>query len=68
MAAALVTDGLWDLDFDPAKLVQPAREAPETESLTETRAVAGTLPCMAPEQLWGEAVDARSDILAAGRQ
>ena len=63
----LTPDGrLKILDFGLAKLVQPAGEAAETESLTETHAVAGTLPYMAPEQLRGEAVDARSDIWAAG--
>jgi serine/threonine protein kinase len=34
--------------------------------MTETQAVAGTLPYMAPEQLRGEKADARSDIYAAG--
>lgn len=54
------------LDFGLAKLWRPAREAGTTESLTETHALAGTLPYMAPEQLQGKAVDARSDLWAAG--
>lgn len=37
-----------------------------TESLTETNAIAGTLPYMAPEQLLGRNVDPRTDIWAAG--
>jgi serine/threonine-protein kinase len=52
------------LDFGLAKLAQPATPEEETES--ETRTGAGTLPYMSPEQLRGEAVDARSDIWAAG--
>ncbi|HJY85960.1 MAG TPA: protein kinase [Candidatus Acidoferrales bacterium] len=54
------------LDFGLAKLLRPVSEATLTESLTETQAVAGTLPYMAPEQLRGEKVDARGDIYALG--
>ncbi len=54
------------LDFGLAKLLRPVSEATLTESLTETQAVAGTLPYMAPEQLRGEKVDARTDIYALG--
>ena len=56
------------LDFGLAKLVRPdvASATATTESFTETQAVAGTLPYMAPEQLRGEQVDARSDIYATG--
>ncbi len=54
------------LDFGLAKLVQPVTGTATTESFTETQAAAGTLPYMAPEQLRGEKVDARSDIYAAG--
>jgi eukaryotic-like serine/threonine-protein kinase len=54
------------LDFGLAKLLRPVSEATLTESLTETQAVAGTLPYMAPEQLRGENVDARADIYAVG--
>jgi len=54
------------LDFGLAKLVQPVSDVAMTESLTETRGVAGTLPYMAPEQLRGGKVDARADIYALG--
>jgi serine/threonine-protein kinase len=37
-----------------------------TESLSETKALAGTLPYMAPEQLLGGKLDARADIWAVG--
>jgi TolB-like protein len=56
------------LDFGLAKLVRPdvASATAPTESFTETQGVAGTLPYMAPEQLRGEQVDARTDIHALG--
>ncbi|HXY13220.1 MAG TPA: protein kinase [Terriglobales bacterium] len=63
----LTPDGrLKILDFGLARLVQPVSGTAETETLSETRAVAGTLPYMAPEQLKGERIDARSDIWATG--
>jgi eukaryotic-like serine/threonine-protein kinase len=54
------------LDFGLAKLLRPVSEATLNESLTETQAVVGTLPYMAPEQLRGEKVDGRTDIYALG--
>ncbi len=56
------------LDFGLAKLLRPevASATATTESFTETQGVAGTLPYMAPEQLRGEQVDARTDIHALG--
>ena len=54
------------LDFGLAKLLGPSVDPEVTRSLNETRAVAGTLPYMSPEQLQGEPLDARTDIYAAG--
>ena len=54
------------LDFGLAKLVGPFSGTELTQSLSESRAVAGTLPYMAPEQLRGQVCDARTDIYGAG--
>ncbi|HET7207230.1 MAG TPA: protein kinase [Terriglobales bacterium] len=63
----LTSDGrLKILDFGLAKLARCVGPTAITESAPETVMFAGTLPCMAPEQLKGEKVDARSDIWAAG--
>ena len=63
----LTTDGrLKILDFGLAKLRLPATASAVTESLSETEAMAGTLPYMAPEQLLGGEIDPRTDIHAAG--
>ncbi len=53
------------LDFGIARLLRPASGV-ATETFTETQPLAGTLPYMAPEQLRGEGVYARTDIWAAG--
>ncbi len=55
------------LDFGIARLVQPAAgKAGQTLSITEPQVVQGTVPYMAPEQLLGGPVDARTDIYGAG--
>jgi len=58
------------LDFGLAKPLRPGAAGPGDEtsdgSLTGTRAVVGTLPYMAPEQVLGDAVDSRTDIYALG--
>ncbi len=54
------------LDFGLAKLLRPVEEGSQADTMTGTRGVVGTLPYMAPEQLRGEAVDARADLYAAG--
>jgi serine/threonine-protein kinase len=63
----LTSDGrLKILDFGLAKLRRPVVESAATESFSETETLAGTLPYMAPEQLLGGEIDARTDIHAAG--
>ncbi|HET7209742.1 MAG TPA: protein kinase [Terriglobales bacterium] len=63
----LTVDGrLKILDFGLAKLRSGASATTKSQSLTETHAVIGTLPYMAPEQLLGGEIDARTDIHAAG--
>ena len=63
----LTADGrLKILDFGLARLRLPATPTAPTESLSETHALAGTLPYMAPEQLLGGEIDARTDIHAVG--
>jgi tetratricopeptide (TPR) repeat protein len=52
------------LDFGLARTLQA--DIDETQSILTTSGVVGTLPYMAPEQLRGEYIDARTDIYAAG--
>ncbi len=54
------------LDFGVAKLATPVSPDAATASLSESMRFAGTLPYMAPEQVRGEKVDARTDAWAAG--
>jgi len=54
------------LDFGLAKLFQPSGTPERTMTLTGSTGLTGTLPYMAPEQLDGREVDARTDIHALG--
>ncbi len=57
------------LDFGLAKLFDPARGGVKAETLTlsvDESHLAGTLPYMAPEQVNGEHIDARTDIYGLG--
>ena len=63
----LTTDGrLKILDFGLAQLIPQATEQDLTVTLSQSQEVTGTLPYMAPEQLRGDAADARSDVWSAG--
>jgi serine/threonine protein kinase/tetratricopeptide (TPR) repeat protein len=57
------------LDFGLAKLFDPARGGLKAETLTQSvddSHLAGTLPYMAPEQVSGEHIDARTDLYGLG--
>jgi serine/threonine protein kinase/tetratricopeptide (TPR) repeat protein len=54
------------LDFGLAKLLHPVTTELTLDDLVQTRGPVGTLPYMAPEQILGREVDARTDIYALG--
>jgi serine/threonine protein kinase/tetratricopeptide (TPR) repeat protein len=60
------------LDFGLAKLAQTQSDVNASRAVTvpapvsETGQIAGTMPYMAPEQIRGEPVDARSDLFSLG--
>ena len=63
----ITPDGLLKiLDFGLATTTGPVGGEEATRTATEVHGVTGTLPYMAPEQLRGEPLDARTDIYAAG--
>ena len=62
----LTRDGVKLLDFGLAKLGSEGPASHSTESLTQAGIVVGTLPYMAPEQLEGGPVDARTDLYQLG--
>jgi serine/threonine protein kinase len=53
------------LDFGIAKLIAEVNQS-DSDQLTKTNTMTGTLPYMSPEQLRGENLDTRSDIYALG--
>ncbi len=62
------------LDFGVAKIAPPRGDAKvsgmptisEPEALTRRDSAIGTLPYMSPEQVWGEDLDARTDLFSFG--
>jgi serine/threonine protein kinase/tetratricopeptide (TPR) repeat protein len=64
----LTEHGVKLLDFGLARETDPelARSLGSIDGLTQTGMVMGTPRYMAPEQVTGDAVDARSDLFAAG--
>jgi len=69
----LTKSGAKLLDFGLAKLTQlhsaangPLSQLPTKESITEQGVILGTLQYMAPEQIEGGEIDARTDIFAFG--
>jgi len=63
----LASDGrLKILDFGLAMLRQPLAESAAAETTLQTKSISGTFAYMAPEQLMGEELDARTDIHGAG--
>lgn len=54
------------LDFGLAKLLSGGDSDDSTLIRVQTQGIVGTLPYMAPEQLQGGPVDARTDVWAAG--
>ena len=63
----LVCDGqVKILDFGVASIVQSPEPGAEAATLTQDGALLGTTGYMSPEQVRGDAVDARSDVFSLG--
>jgi hypothetical protein len=64
----LTSTGVKLLDFGVAKLKEDTEAVGETETawVTDRETAIGTLPYMAPEQIEGREIDARTDIFAFG--
>ena len=64
--AKLLDFGLAKLRKDPDSTLGPSLAPTRTKDFTESGAILGTVQYMAPEQLDGKEVDARTDLFAFG--
>jgi Tol biopolymer transport system component len=62
----LTKEGAKLLDFGLARLTQASGATGASTTISATGTIVGTVPYMAPEQVQGQATDARTDLFAFG--